>query len=373
MSEIIYIIKIMYYFGFVFLLYYSCKINFVWRKDERAISHDSSKVNWVAIIFLCVIIGYYAIICGQKPVASDRLNYAFRFEDDGYADWIKGDSLGLFWLSALLHFISYDPSVLFFSVAFLSLFVTILAYNQYEKKSHIALLLMGLSSYVYYSFFLLKQAPAMALSSLAIAMYFKRKWIPCAICVIGAICFHEAGWIMLPVLLAAYFSKSRLLRKVLILLLLLCVLLFPYISRLLVAFFTIIPGLGKQLEIFLDASGGIAIDINILTTFKGIPYYFVAIVAFVKRKVLEKRIEHFQEYFFMTVFVSATFMLSAYMYWMWRFGAICYLPVFIFAAQIYKNMKNCVDKKIFIIFEAFMHGGLTAYALYQYYFWYGGF
>ena len=36
---------------------------------------------------------------------------------------------------------------------------------------------------------------------------------------------------------------------------------------------------------------------------------------------------------FICVF-SVSFLMSGYMYWMWRFGALCFIPVFVFASNI---------------------------------------
>jgi hypothetical protein len=106
------------------------------------------RISWTAITFLSTLLGIYSVICSKLPYSSDRGNYVTRFVNHWDNPW----TAGLNWLANFLHLFTNDPKVLFFSVSFLCLFVTLVAYRMFEEAEHQALLLMALSTYCIGSF-----------------------------------------------------------------------------------------------------------------------------------------------------------------------------------------------------------------------------
>lgn len=380
MTYIVYILKILYYFAFVFLMYWLAKNacnqrRIVFSAGGIALGQKDNEKRMLlrSVLFLCILVGVYGIICGQVPYLSDRGNYARRFADDIYLMNVKSNSVGLYWVEVVLHLFTHDPKWLFFAIPFLCLLLTLIAYNSFPDIVPEALLFTGLSSYCTESFYLLKQAPAVAFVALAFAFYFKDKKLGSILFIVIAICFHESAWIVILIFAAIYGFNSKFVKVVCYLCLFASMFFFPQVSRMIANLVNLIPGMNMQLSGYLDETGAIQKSMNYLTAFKGVPYYFVSVIAFVKRPVLKSRIGNYDIYLFLSCFVSVTVFLSSIMYWMWRFGAYCYFPVFVFASLIYREMDSMREKQQFKYFFGFLLGFFTLRSLCQYYFLYGGF
>ena len=373
MEEIIYILKIIYYFIFVFLLYECVKVRE--KKQNEIVATNGKTIRRISIscmTLFSIILGHYSIICGKIPYVSDRLSYVVRFISDSYAKMHPTNSIGLVVIEKFLHIFTYNPSALFFFSSFIFLFITLYAYKRYEEASSMAILLMGLSNYCIYSFYLLKQAPAMAFAALSFAEYSKNNKKLAIIYLIIAICFHESAIILIPLYLALMGSKSKLIKIAEYIFLICIVIFFEKINQNLVSLFSYIPGMSSQLNVYLNEAGGINIATNILTVFKGIPFYIITLVAAIKRKNLKEKIKNYDKYLLISTFASLVTILSSYMYWMYRFAAYCYFPTFIFASLIYKSMDSNKNKSTFKFILCFTFFIVTLRLLIQYYFIYGG-
>ena len=372
-----YILKIFYYFSFVVILY-KVAIYFKNKKTEENELNKNGRKNSRMIPLLCIIIfccflGYYAIICGSYPYKSDRLNYAFRFADSFYLPAVKAESFGLYLFEIFLHIFTYEPKMLFFAVSFLFLFLTLIAYNSSDSATPDVLLLLGLSQYFIYSFYLIKQSIAVAFITLSFVMFEKNKKTIAILSIILAICFHESAWIVIPVYLAIYFSKHKTIRVIVYLILIICTIFFKQINQFIVEIATkIVPSLSYQIAGYLNDEGGIVEGNNIVTIFKGLPFYFITVFGFMKRKVLKEKLKNYDKYLFLSVFVSATIILSSYMYWMYRFGIFFYFPAFVLAVNILKEIKDNNEKILFWLGTYVVSFVLVLRLLIQFYFNYGG-
>ncbi len=290
MNELVYIIKIVYYYVFVVMMNYSASINlnipYVFSKKSTI--GKSSRVGIVWVIILGFMIGYYAIICGHDPYVSDRYNYAVRFETDGLLDSVRQQSIGLYFIYLILQYFTHDARILFFFITFLCFTVTIKAYNFFEEASKDTLLFLGLSSYIYCSFFLLKQAPAIAFSSLAFSYYLKKRKIAFVVSLFIAIAFHESAWILVLVLLLCKFSENRKMCNFLIIAIMISMIFFNPITHFLAVLFGYIPGLAEQMPAYFLETGINSGDIRYITIFKGAPYYYIFFWGYLKKKILEQ-------------------------------------------------------------------------------------
>lgn len=376
MSEnLVYIAKIIYYFMFVFATY----LLIVKRKNKADETVENGKkyiikkrISIITIIVLCLIFGYYGVICGPNPPKLDRLNYAFKFENESQIKYVKEGSLGLYYIELFLHLFTYNSDILFFTIAFIYYFLTFKAYNCYDKIEPLAILLLLFSSYGLFGFYMLKQSMAIALIAISFAYFFKNKIIHTIIYVTLAILFHESAWIVIPLYIALLGSKAKWHRILLYLVLFTCLIFFNKINALIIKTFSFLPGISNQVSEYLNETGEIISQKNYLTVFKGLPYYIITIIGFIKRKALINKINHYDKYLMLSTFCSIATLLSSYMYWMWRFAAYCYFPVFVFTSLIATQMSNKKEKSCFV----FLVGGilflLTLKLLIQYYYKYGG-
>lgn len=364
-----YLIKILIYFVFAALCYQ-------FARKSRRISEDGGggKITLCKAFLLCSLMGGYAVICGQKPYYSDRENYAFRFASDGWANWVKEDSIGLYLFEKVLHVFTYHPDVLFFAVAFTVLALTIWAYNLYGEREPYGMLLLTMSLYCLYSTFLLKQMFAVAIGNLAVVLFCQKKYVRTCLFVCLACCFHESSFILIPLLLGMRFSNYKSVRLLEYMALIVGIFFFTPLSRVVCAWLIqVFPAFETQISTYLDASGSITgSGLHLATVFKGIPVFAISIYGVLYRKRLKCMIENYHMWMIMSIFCSMTYMLSAYMYWMWRFGCFCYFFVFMYAAQMIKA-KACLHYRyLFKWIVSGTLGLLLLKELVQFYFLYGG-
>lgn len=363
MESLVYILKTFFYFYIVWIIYVVSYKN----------GSKKNKFGIVSIIIISCLIGYYSLICGRIPYAGDRYNYAFRFVSDTYAYFVKTESIGLYWLESFLHLFTYNPDVLFFIVAFLYSLITLLAYKYNDKSMPIMLLILGLSSYISFGFYMLKQCLAIALIALSFSAYSRNKKILFLILNILAICFHESTWIMIPFYLILKLSENRHIRNMIYILFIIFVFFFSQINSVIISVFVhFIPSIGVQLSYYLTSSGSLLTSINLMTALKGLPFYFIFLFSVYKSKLLSNKIENFNKYMMMCFLICIMTILSSYMYWMFRFAIFLYFPVFIFAGQVFKALDEKKDKTIYLVFLCLILFGLTLRLWLQYYFLYGG-
>lgn len=374
-----YSLKILAYIVFIIITYVIT--NYSYRRSNRSItlqSHNSSYINfrnnkqrigWLAIIFLSALIGLYSNIYSKYPYTSDRGNYAIRFVNQWDDPWTPGLNL----LADFLHIFTNEPKVLFFTVSFLCLFVTLIAYRIFDEAEPQALLLMSMSTYCIYSFYLLKQGPSIAFAAISLAALFKKKWLLSIALLIIAITFHEAALILIPLYIVLLGAKKRLMRIFEYIVLILSVIFFSVASSVATEFIRQwLPNLTEQVSGYVDEGGNIVQSFNFLTILKGFPYYVITFYGLWKRPLLKDKIKNYDRFLVLSTFASAVIIMSAYMYWIWRFAAYCYFPMFIFASLILRESAG-KERQIFYLLVGGTLFLFTIRYLFQMFFLYGGF
>lgn len=364
MDALLYTIKIIVYFLIIFLFYIVAN-KFRTKRSFLFLS-----------IILCILFGLYSVWCGKYPYVSDRKNFAFRFEDTTgqYDSFVMNESLGLYGLESILHLFTYDATVLFFSVSFLFMLITMLAYRESSRSTPFSFLFLLLSGYPIFSFYMLKQCMAMAFISLGYGFFTRGKKIRSFLCLIVAILFHEVAWIVVPLLLALKLGKNRCLKSFLLIIMALVTIFFQKINVFMLSVASrIIPSLKGQISSYLDKAGSISSSgSGIVTVFKGLPFYYLFGVAIKERKRLSAVYEGYDDYLITTAFVSMSIVLSGFMYWMFRFGLIFYMPVSDFSSIIYSSLETRKEKALFVLFTIFLPLLLSLRLMSQYFFYYGG-
>ena len=135
----------------------------------------------------------------------------------------------------------------------------------------------------------------------------------------------------------------------------------------------LVSGNLARLSFYFGDTGLINDPVNILTTIKGFPFYLITIYGFKRRKEYINRIPHYDKYMIMSFFVSITILLSAYMYWMWRFGTFFYFPIFVFASQLASVNKDDKQDRLFSLLLMVSLGFFTLRYLWRIFYIYGGF
>lgn len=365
MDEIIYIIKIIAYFAiilFVFLV-------------SKKYKNNNDKYPFIFMVITSTLFGFYSIMCGAYPYSSDRLNYAFRFQNDIYLNYVRSESLGLSIIERALHLFTHDPLYLFFTVSALSILILLFAYKKSPHSTPLSLIMIMLLGYPIYSFYLLKQILSIAFISLAYVYYERKERIKSILASILAIMFHESALIILPTYILMLIIRNKKIKVIIYAILAFATIFFKKISAFIIRLvIKIIPSLSSQLTIYVTDSGEMVnIGAGTLVALKGIPYYYIAFKAIKERKTLKETIKNYDYYVLITVITAITYILSAHMYWTFRFGLIFIMSICEFTSMIYYNSdRNRRDKLTLLAIIIIVPLILSLKDLVQYYFIYGG-
>ncbi len=364
-------IKIIIYFLFAFSMYFVVEIS---NKNHKNVVQNklisSKNISISSIFFLSLLYGLYSIIVSSYSSISDRWNFAFRFSNNFEYPWTVGLNL----LAKILHLFTEDPRILFFGVSFVTLFVVLVAYNKFSYKYPLAVLLMGVSLFNTYSFYLLKQAPSIAFGSLALAYLFNKNRIKALISLVVSILFHEAAFILIPLFLVLEGAKKRGFRVIEYAFLIIIILFFSSISSIGIRYiYRFSPYLTEQVLGYTNSKGDLQITSNLQSWVKFSPYYFITFLAFFKRSSLHNKIKNFDKFLVLSVFTSALSILSIYMYWMFRFAIYGYFPMFIYFSQIVQFERKSFDKVFMLCIMFLLLVLLTSRFLYQIFIIAGGF
>ena len=327
-------------------------------------------ISFIWAVLFCLCEGAYTYLCGEKgQYIFDRAFYAIRFS---LGIFTKSSSLGLYYVQKFLQNFTSNPDTLFFVVGFLYLLVTVIAYNNYKEKSPWVWVLICSSQYLLFGCYQLKQAMASAFIGLSMALFTKNKKLWSVIFLAIAITFHEAAWDLVPIYIVIFNYEKKWIRRAGYALLVVMVFGFQSFSSVIIRYASaIIPGLSDQLRLYVTEDGNLITENNIMTIFKGIPYYIITFEGVIYRRELKDRILKYDAFLLLSAFVSVTTFLSGFMYWMWRFGELVYLPTFVFAARMYKEKNDSNGRILFWIIVAFMVI-FTYRKLFISYFSYGG-
>ncbi len=354
----------------------SCnKAKWIIKYDNRIIiNKKGNNKNYIMILACSIIFGLVSIASSKIPYQSDRKNYALRFYH--YNDFEDPWTAGLNLIANFLHLFTKNPQVLFFSISFLFMMLTFIAYYKFKIKAPDTFLFLGLSQYYIYSFYLLKQAPAIAIAAISIAYYFNEKYLWSIIILIISTLFHESAIILFPLYIIMWKSNKKWVRYLGGFLLIVCVVAFSQVSRTITSILSLcLPNIFTEVEGYLDLTGAMvgSGESNILTVVKGAPYYLITGFALLKRKELRFKIKKYDQYLLLSMFSSSMIFLSIRMYWMWRFATYTYFPMFIFLSMILNKNKNKIEN----IFMKFCVGMLLFFISFRYlcqiFYLYGGF
>ena len=157
-------------------------------------SRNQSKISIVTLTILSVLFGLYSSVGMSIAQTEDRIVYAQTF----FENITDSHTVGLNFLYKILTPFSNNPKILFFTVAFLSVFLILLAHRLNNDAQPNTLLYLVLSQCFIYSFYLLKQAPAIGLAALATTMLLQEKTLLSLLFLVLAILFHESALIIIP-------------------------------------------------------------------------------------------------------------------------------------------------------------------------------
>ena len=359
------------YFGMFFFIYQYIKGKCSNKIDGNAIAFKNESILSMSVFQMLIIsfaFGLYSIYITAPELTHDRMNYAFSFRIE------RKLTPAMNFIFDIIRKVTDNPKVIFFFISFLMLFLLLVACKVNTSFRPRAFLLMSVSNLLIFSYNGLKQAPAIGFIAIAVSLVLSKRYIFSIGCAIIAILFHESALIFFPMFFLLLGAKKRWIRTVEYVGCLLFLVAFPKTTQILVDILKVSRiSVIEEMGGYLDVAGGIAVDVNILTAFKGIPYYLIAILGIVLRKKMKKEIDNYDKYLVMSVFTAVVYMLSIYMYFMWRLAIYFYFFDFVFAAQLVEKCKNkkLVSSLFYVILIVL--GFISVRYYLQYFINFGGF
>ncbi len=370
------LIKYVVYILLIFVTYKMCTVNYKGIKANVGVRIASkrfnfgNRTNYLVPLFLAVIWGGYSVWSSSAVLSGDRSAYTLKFEHHYENAWTKGVNF----IANIIHATFDDVNVLFFSITFITVFAfLVVVYNNDDERKNITLFFVT-SSLIINSFYLIKQAPAVAFGTIALVEVTKKRYVTTVLMILLAVLFHESALILIPLCIFYVFKDKKLIRYLCYAGMVLVVLMYGvFSSRLYIFLQRYLPDVAFDLRNYFDSSGDIIDNGSFATILKGAPVYIITYMGFRKRKELSTKIDNNYYYLMLCTFNSVCIILSMYMHWMFRLGLYAMIPGFIFGAKIIGQTKD--KRSAFYYKYAIISLSLFVNLRYlaQIYFIYGGF
>ncbi len=375
MDSIVYILKICYHLMFAALLF-----TIAARKNSRKMifqgphiiftQDEKRRIPFSAILIFCLMEGLYSFLCGPyKTYLVDRQVYAQFFSMNYF---IRENSPVLYQIEVHLRQLTSNPDVFFFVVAVIYMLITCIAYNESDDADPFVFLLIGVSQYLLYGCYQLKQALAVVFIALSTSFFLKKRWIWCVLFLILGILSHESAYVAIPLFIVLIGSRRRWVQTMEYFILIVSMVFFRQITTVGLTFVSgLIPGISKQIASYLSDSGELVMGFGFSRALKGLPFYIITIYGFMLQDKGRQETPHYDKYLLISVFVSIASFSALYMPWMFRFGELFYIPDFIFAAYLRKIAEKRTGRQYtYILVLSFLI--FTLYKLVISYWRYGG-
>lgn len=314
------------------------------REQVGQIGVDPSyKMTMVMAIAIALLFTLYNVIVTHLNVSisGDRQNYTLNFF--GYRN---SSSAGLMFLIGLIRKVSSNVESLYYVSTFITMLVTMLAYRESNEATPKAILFLLTTQYVFFTFAGMKQCYTNAFASLCIVLALRNKGIRdtimSIILIALSIWFHPTGYLLIPLYIMIRIRKTKWINTIFFLLMIVGVLfLEPLLIRAARLVSPFAPIVTVKIYDYFGESGNEALEAaGFMSALKGIPFYIITLVGWIKRRELKDRIPNYENYLFLSGVISFIYVASVYNSWVNRLAYYLYLPVAIFFVQLMRNISN---------------------------------
>lgn len=335
--------------GMTYVISQNCYANYTFTNKNR------SKMPFtvmVVISLLFVFYNYYVTtLTGQY--GGDRYNYYMNFIGRR-----ESPSLGLTFLMNLMHRFGWNFNTLLYLTTFFCVFFSLVAYRILEFSTPISILLLLGSQYGIYNFYALKQCYANTFAVLALAFMLKeessrRSDALSIICIILAIYFHDAGFVLIPIYIM---GKSASNKKAVAVSVALLIIIMLYFRPIMLGFGRlidpVIPGISYHINLYLNDEVNTIGEQGTLQILKGFPIYIITFWGWINRKYYCETFYDFDRYLFLSFCASLIYILSFYNGWIYRLIYLIAFPSYLLFGkmmEIENNKFNRIVLKIFVV------------------------
>ena len=337
---------------FLYMVKYERGIRFVYgrKTDDPAIERKHFVIYMWPLLTAFLFCFYNKFITGvQSRLTGDRMNY--------YIDFIYERSTGFVFFDKFLQIVksvTTDFSILLALVTLICCFFMFLAICLSKYCSIEAILFLSASYFVFVTLTALKQSPVCALAALMFVLLIERKGIIydifAILIIIVSSCLHSTGFMLIPLYLLLKLNYKNKMRTTVMMIILVIAFVFfqPAAQFVSTRFANVIPIFGERVSGYL--ANEITVDAGDKSGFiilKGIPYYILAVIGLVDRK-LHADNPHYDKYLILSVIGAISALMSIYSYWYIRITYVFFLPFYILFSMIMSKRKG-KDRIILIV------------------------
>ena len=297
-------------------------------------------------MYYILIVDFLFVFCNYvatqlKPTfTGDRLIYSLNFQ--GLRDT---PSFGLELIIRFLKVFTNNPTSLFYFSTFVTLLITFFAFNVCSDTTPYAYLFLFSTQYVFNTFSVLKQSYTNSFAVLCIVSFLegrrnKAYYLLGVASLFFSILFHHTGYFLIPICVILCLKKTKLSVSVYSILMLFLFLYLDtvavYIARMLNS---VIPVLAEKITQYLGDNSTNEIVNEGLTYVKGLPFYMISVIGFIKRRSCINKINNYDNYLLLSIMLSFCYLTTIYNGWLYRFAYFFYLPVGVFFSLLLNSFK----------------------------------
>ena len=371
------LVNIAVYTILILLSYFKAKYGYATNRNTLMKKRKRPLITIVSAIALTILFTLYNVLVTMQGIKTDNITGDRLIYSMNFAGLAEAGSLGLVLLIKFIRLFTDNSEWLFYGTTFICVMITFISFRKVEDTTSNAVLFLVLTQWVFCTIVNLKQCYSVAFSTIFFVFALKRNSIKnvlgCLVSILMAILFHPTGYILLIVYPCMLFAKSnRSVNTILVLCIFIFIFFIPIAQISIKLTRVIAPSLSDKLYQYFG-SGDISFADNAISFVKGLPFYYITVIGFLRRKKLSVIVKNYNKYLVLSIFASLVYLLSIYNEWLFRLIYLFYFPIAIFWGQLFKYNINKLSKVIDCVIVL---GGL-AVVLYRYimlmYINYGGF
>lgn len=305
------------------------------------------RVPLILILLISIILSLYSAYLATTGKLVDTVRYAWSFLYRYPSFYSSFESLlesqteiGFLLINKLILEYTTNPYWLFLFIALFTTTINLYVSSRWSKNFLTIVLLYLVSLYFFQTTYLLRQALAVSFANLAIFALIRESKMKFWIYSVVAVLFHITALILIPIYFILTFFKRRNSYMIGTIAIILFLFLIEVLSNR-VGLKLIDQYLAYD-EISLALGGG-----SISSVLKGLPFYFITVLALIKRKELQKVLYKSDFYIISSVIYSCSWLMTYNMYWSFRMGWYFMLPVLVMVPSLMSLVSNRREKTLY--------------------------
>jgi len=337
-------------YGIIRICYKKIKENTI-QINGIEICFDDRYKQKLSILAAIIISGLFTLFniyvtMNSSGFSGDRQNYSYNF-----GGVRETPSFGLAMIINMIKQLGGNIQTLFYFTTFVCVFITLIAYRNSKYASPYSFFLLCLTQYFITTLTAIKQSYASALAVVFFVLILehdtRKSKLLALLCAFIACLFHPTGYILFIIWIVIGMRKTKRRVATYFIFLLILGIFLKQIMPLVASFVRpISSSLYSKIMEYFGANGDLVEESSALAFLKGIPYYTIAIMGIVKRRIGKNEIEKYDNYLMVVGTGAFLYLISIYNVWFSRFVYLFSFISFVFLEKLMRLMSK--DHRLFL-------------------------